>query len=68
MEWHSVTDLYHKNRWTMPSDALLGLGVDNHLAVTAFLLEANGFPPGNTYSRAREIPPATTSSQGTSRP
>ncbi|MAF64787.1 MAG: hypothetical protein CMJ84_03895 [Planctomycetes bacterium] len=47
-KWHSVAGLYHKSRWTMPSDAILSLDVDAYLAVTAYLLEANGFPPGNT--------------------
>jgi len=46
--WHSVAGLYHKSRWTMPSDAILALDVDAYLAVTAYLLEVNGFPPGNT--------------------
>jgi quinoprotein glucose dehydrogenase len=47
-KWHSVAGLYHKSRWTMPADRILELDVDAQLAVTAYLLEQNGFPPGET--------------------
>lgn len=46
--WHSVADLYHRSRWMMPADAVLSLEVDAYLAVTAYLLNANGFQPGKT--------------------
>ena len=45
-KWHSVADLYHKSRWTMPADRVLGLEVDAYLAITAYLLQENGFKPG----------------------
>ena len=44
--WYSVADLYQKSRWTMPADRVLGLGADDYLTVTAYLLEGNGFPAG----------------------
>jgi len=46
--WHSVADLYHRSRWMMPADAILSLEVDAYLAVTAYLLNVNGFQPGPT--------------------
>ena len=44
--WQSVAGLYHKSRWTMPADKVLGLGVEEYLDVTAYLLRASGFPVG----------------------
>ncbi|MBJ18338.1 MAG: hypothetical protein CL933_02835 [Deltaproteobacteria bacterium] len=46
-KWHSVAGLYHKSRWTMPTDAILGLDIDAYLAVTAYLLKRNGYLPGD---------------------
>jgi mono/diheme cytochrome c family protein len=44
--WQSVAGLYARNRWTMPADAVSGLGTDAALDVTAFLLRENGFAAG----------------------
>jgi cytochrome c2 len=44
--WQSVAGLYNKSRWTMPADAVMSLGEDETLDVTAFLLQANGFGAG----------------------
>lgn len=49
--WYSVADLYNKSRWTMPADRVLGLPVEDYLAVTAFLLKVNGLPAGDTPLR-----------------
>jgi len=44
--WQSVAGLHSKSRWTMPTDAVLDLGVEEYVDVTAYLLRASGFAAG----------------------
>jgi len=42
----TVQDLYARLSKSMPSDAPGSLSADTYLDLVAYLLEANGFPPG----------------------
>jgi mono/diheme cytochrome c family protein len=44
--WYSVGDLYARVRWSMPADNVGGLSANDNLAIIAYLLQANGLPPG----------------------
>jgi cytochrome c len=52
--WYSVGDLYSRVKWSMPGDNVNGLSVADNLKIIAYILEANGLPPGNEDLKADE--------------
>jgi mono/diheme cytochrome c family protein len=44
--FYTIADLYSRVRWTMPGDNVAGLSDSDSRDIVAYLLQANGLPPG----------------------